>query len=96
MISTLLTANHEANIAVPAEMLDSGSHVQVAEINVVRNGRTARFWVQVSLSHGSNSPKVTVIANSANSSKSQQVFGTYLDLAARRAEKGLPPLTPAA
>jgi len=91
-IKSAILDNQSVAINVPVEMLETGSEIQVAEINIVKGNRTARFWVEVKTT-GSGSPKVIVIANHGEpaAQREKSVLGTYLDLDARRAEKGLPP-----
>ena len=85
-LSSTLLNNDDVRIEVPAEMLDSGSIVQVVEININRNGKTARFWISVCLSPAGR-PVVKLVANEAKGERTTAQNGSFLDLEARRAER---------
>jgi hypothetical protein len=76
------------DIDVDQTELATGSKVHLAEVNVRKDGKTARFWLSVRELNGR--PVLTLTANGKTKETIKTVNGTYLDLAARRAEKGLP------
>jgi hypothetical protein len=92
-LQSAILSNNEVSIEVPAEMLDNrASGVTVATINVNRpDGKTARFWVSVAV----NASGKTVLKTTALRSNSETIKTTtasFLDLAARRAARGLTPI----